>query len=110
SEEVAHRSEERGGAYICFNASGVPVARVIIAMQGKVAFLARVNTHPDHWRKGYARSLLTYACKDLFERGIAEQIVLFAGEEGPIKLYSGLGMRILAEHADVEFVKEASEF
>ncbi|KAJ3229380.1 hypothetical protein HDU81_005412 [Chytriomyces hyalinus] len=112
-KELLSRDEKDSLTYLCYDAENEPVARVIVVFSDTVpgvGFVPRVNTRDEYRRKGYAKSVITYAFKDVFERGLATQIVLFASEDGPIKLYESVGMQILAEHADVEFIKAASEF
>ncbi|KAJ3403049.1 hypothetical protein HDU80_004541 [Chytriomyces hyalinus] len=111
--ELLSRAEKDSLTYLCYDAANEPVARVIVVFSDKVpgvGFVPRVNTRDEFRRKGYAKSVISYAFKDVFERGLATQIVLFASEDGPIKLYESVGMQILAEHVEMEFIKAASEF
>ncbi|KAJ3138209.1 hypothetical protein HK100_012816 [Physocladia obscura] len=114
-QELLSRSESEGLTYLCYLAD-VSVARFLVTfvppsslpqthhVDGKkLAFVTRVNTKDEFQRRGYAKQILEFGLKDLFENYNVETVVLFADEEGPIALYKGIGFEILDSRIELNF-------
>ena len=72
----------------------------LIAVTGermKMNFYTEVSavvTHPEHLRKGYAKQLIAYATRKIFDENKIPYLHVADTNAGAIKLYEGLGFRI----------------
>ncbi|TXG39305.1 GNAT family N-acetyltransferase [Seonamhaeicola maritimus] len=56
--------------------------------------ISAVATHPDHTGQGYAKQLITYAVKKIFEKNKNPFLHVDETNTGPIKLYKKLGFSV----------------
>ncbi|KAJ3075965.1 hypothetical protein HDU98_006276 [Podochytrium sp. JEL0797] len=107
--EVLSRSESVSAVYLCY-CNGVAVAKMSVVIVAQpdgtpaVGFISRVNTDAEYRRRGLASRVLEFGLRDLFARKLVGPVVLFANEEGPIRLYKSLGFECVKQFTEVEYV------
>ncbi len=87
---LARRSKEAD--ILIHREDAIPVATIMVGHDGHRAWIYYLATHPDHRRKGLARTAMTAAEDWAIARGVPKMhLMVRPGNEGVIAFYEGLG-------------------